>query len=622
APPSEFLDDTVSPLPPPPPLIAAIEHSFDAFQHACIARWSTSKRSASSRVASAAQRDEKEVQLQQAAAELDNRQHASICKAAAAHGVPASTLRYWKVGQPPKAAAQNGQQTLTPATETALVDLIWRCAISGYPLTPAHLMEYANAAAHPASARSQPIQVTHSWMQSFLIRHPSIRSHWSRCLNNQRLTGTTEDVIRQWYVSLGEIMRNFGIASANVFNMDETSFMFGQAGSEQVLVPSGDPASWFKAQPGTRESATVIECIGSSGQVLPPLIITKGVHHTVGEQRRMAGIPSTWHFMKSSNGWTNNKLTVEWLKTIFDPSTRPSTRSEYRLLIIDGHGSHMMTAFCNTAWSRQIIPLVLLAHTTHVMQPLNVSIFGLLTGSYRRLVAEVAEHMDGIDKAQFGSFYAQAREKVLTQARAQKAFSDSGISLDPSLEKVLRCLASGSIAANTSTPQHQPLQEIAGPCLASAFNTTLNIALNTHAQEPGSRDARALKKTIQQANEEAQASIAVLEAKDPIITREEAERALAEKEGSTLRNGAGNCQEEKEEVIAPASAAAPDGDDTSEDGDKGLLASPMTPSPPTMRSSLDELDDGEPLSAIDDDNDHPFGFFETLPQPGPSRIKH
>ena len=55
--------------------------------------------------------------------------------------------------------------------------------------------------------------------------------------------------------------------------MDKTGFMFGQGGTQHILIPEGNPASWFKAQPGNQESATVIEYIGSSGQVLPPLII-------------------------------------------------------------------------------------------------------------------------------------------------------------------------------------------------------------------------------------------------------------------------------------------------------------------------------------------------------------
>ena len=57
------------------------------------------------------------------------------------------------------------------------------------------------------------------------------------------------------------------MASTNVFNMDETGFMFGLDASERVIVPTGDLAPRFTAQPGTRESTAVIECIGSGGQV-------------------------------------------------------------------------------------------------------------------------------------------------------------------------------------------------------------------------------------------------------------------------------------------------------------------------------------------------------------------
>ena len=94
--------------------------------------------------------------------------------------------------------------------------------------------------------------------------------------------------------------------------MDETGFTFGQAGSQCVLVPDDDPASWFKAQPDSRENATVIKCIGSGSQVLPLLIITKGKIHTVGEQWQMHGIPASWHFAKTLTGWTNNEVALLW----------------------------------------------------------------------------------------------------------------------------------------------------------------------------------------------------------------------------------------------------------------------------------------------------------------------
>lgn len=203
--------------------------------------------------------------MQQAAAELGNGDYDSIRKAAAAHNVPEAALRHRMEGRHPKKDAQTDQQRLMLAAETALVEHIRRCATSGYPLTPALLCQYANTITHPVPGGSQPPEVMHAWLQSFMLHHPTIHSHWSRCLDNARLTGATEEIIRQWFDQLGNIMREYHVTSTDVFNMDETGFMFGQAGTERVIIPSGDPASRFKAQPGTRESAMVVECIRSGG---------------------------------------------------------------------------------------------------------------------------------------------------------------------------------------------------------------------------------------------------------------------------------------------------------------------------------------------------------------------
>ncbi len=45
------------------------------------------------------------------------------------------------------------------------------------------------------------------------------------------------------------------------------------------------------------------------------------------------------------NGWTDNKLCMEWMKECFELFTRFSLRGEYQLLIVDSHASHMSTKF-------------------------------------------------------------------------------------------------------------------------------------------------------------------------------------------------------------------------------------------------------------------------------------
>ncbi|CBQ68564.1 conserved hypothetical protein [Sporisorium reilianum SRZ2] len=245
------------------------------------------------------------------------------------------------------------------------------------------------------------------------------------------------------------------------------------------------------------------------------------------------------------------------------------------------------------------------------MQPLDVSIFGPLTAAYRRIINDVSEHMGTINKAQFATFYAQAREKTF---------------------------------------ERLPVQDLAIP----RTNTTLNVMLNAFHQEPNRRDADRLKHMVMKAHEEVRARNSVLEfentllrqqedrskriaakvkrkertgdwmvlSKDKMITRKYAERELVTKKPAIAANWRKHRQkkrrQEEEEVVAPPLAAADDGDNASEDGDEALLTSPPTPSPPPMQRFLDELDDSEPLSAITDGDNDPFGFFDTLPQPGPS----
>ncbi|CBQ69896.1 related to transposases [Sporisorium reilianum SRZ2] len=566
-------------------------------------------------MASTADRDARKARLQQASQELDNGLHDSIRKAAAANDVPEATLRHWRQGRPPKVEAQNDQQRLTPTEETGLLEYICRRACSGYPLTPTLLRDRTNEIIRSVPGCSQEPEVSHAWLQSFLLRHPAIRSHWSQCLDNTRLNGANETVVQEWFARLAKIMREFSVASTNVFNMDETGFMLGQAGSD-------------------------------GGQVLLLLIITKGRVHMVREQRRLVGVPALWRFAKTVNRWTNHQIGIEWLETIFEPNTRLSTQSEYRLLLIDGHKSHTSEGFLDICWNRNIVPLLLLAHTTHVMQLLDVSIFSLLTASYRRLVSEAAEHVDAIDKLMFGTMYAQARETVLMQARAHKAFSDCGMTLDPSPKKVLDRLADTSAAGQRSgTRQRAPLQELAGSAADSAFNTAITVL----AQERDPCEAQKLAHSIMHAHTQTAAALAASQVESNLfraelerrsklstkrgkkrersdqrvlsrtvmITRADAERNLVAKGPYKLGKSGGKRREEEEEEVAVS-----DRDDAFDDGDEALLASARTPSPPPTHSLLDELDDGKPLSTIDDDDPGGFGFFDTLPQAGPSRTQH
>ena len=60
-------------------------------------------------------------------------------------------------------------------------------------------------------------------------------------------------------------------------------------------------------QPGNREWVTIVECVGSTGKVVPPLIIFKSTHNQA-EWYMHPILPADWSITHSPNGWTSDEL--------------------------------------------------------------------------------------------------------------------------------------------------------------------------------------------------------------------------------------------------------------------------------------------------------------------------
>ncbi|KAF1922397.1 CENP-B protein, partial [Didymella exigua CBS 183.55] len=72
----------------------------------------------------------------------------------------------------------------------------------------------------------------------------------------------------------------------------------------------------------------------------------------------------------SESGWTNNALSLEWLKH-FDAHTKASQVGAYRLLILDGHKSHLNQDFKDYCLKNIILTLCMPPYLSHILQPLN-----------------------------------------------------------------------------------------------------------------------------------------------------------------------------------------------------------------------------------------------------------
>ena len=119
---------------------------------------------------------------------------------------------------------------------------------------------------------------------------------------------------------------------------------------------------------------SLLAAICADGTALPPDIIFVLKNSTI-QSHWVADIEARTHLIhvaSSSRGWTDKDIGLAWLEQVFDRYNKPKARLKYRLLIVDGHGSHLTQAFIEYCHQKRIILAVLPPHSTQTLQPLDV----------------------------------------------------------------------------------------------------------------------------------------------------------------------------------------------------------------------------------------------------------
>lgn len=108
----------------------------------------------------------------------------------------------------------------------------------------------------------------------------------------------------------------------------------------------------------------------------------------------------------------------------------------YHLLFLDGHSSYITREAIRFCEKNKIILLCLPSYSTHILQPLDVGIFGPLAQTYKKIRERSVRPGAGyhIDKIVFLKMYQEARKECLRDEFVSSAFRKSGYKpFDPDL---------------------------------------------------------------------------------------------------------------------------------------------------------------------------------------------
>ena len=324
--------------------------------------------------------------------------------------------------------AQN-RQALHPQQEQELLLYIKRLTERGLPPTRAMIRNFGSQIAK----RELGVQ----WVNRFVKRHPNdIISKWATSMDNNRHKADSGRKYSLYFNLLREKIEQYHIEPRHTYNMDEKGFMLGVIGRSKRIFSKASYEEGKRRsaiQDGSREWITLLACICADGSYLEPALIYKSASGSIQDSWLQALDPEIHQVQVSSSpsGWTNNELGLAWLKQVFNRRTKAKARSSYRLLILDGHGSHVTMDFINYCDENKILLAIYPPHSTHTLQPLDVVMFKPLSTAYsKKLVAFMmrSHGLVSMSKRDFFPLFYEAWEDSFKETTILKAFSATGLS--------------------------------------------------------------------------------------------------------------------------------------------------------------------------------------------------
>ena len=376
---------------------------------------------------------------------LENDSKLKVTTAARLYNVPRTTLVDRRNGVRVQSDSNSDKRNLTKLEEEAIIKRVLELDAQGFPVRMSSVDDMANRLLHKRGAPP----VGKHWTRRFIQRQPELKTQMSRSYDNQRALCEDPVKIQDWFRLVENVITKYGVRTEDVYNFDETGFLMGIIGRTLVVTSSERRSNTKLIQPGNREWVTCIQGVNAQGWATPPFLVFKGKFH-LSSWYEDGRIPYDWRIAVSPNGWTTNEVTLEWLKH-FDKFTRMKKVGGYRLLVLDGHESHHSDAFEEYCRTNNILTLCMPAHSSHLLQPLDVGCFGPLKKAYGRQIEDlVRARITHISKEDFLPAFQRAFQLAMTESNVQAGFRGSGlVPYDP--ETVISKL---DVRLSTPTPEN------------------------------------------------------------------------------------------------------------------------------------------------------------------------
>ena len=359
-------------------------------------------------------------------------------QASRSFGIPKTTLldymkRSNQTGTIPSKKQMGGAPVFTPDQEKEIKEYVLLLSKLFYGITKTELRklayDFAIANNIPNCFDKQKQLAGVEWYYGFMSRNSDISLRKPEPTSISRVIGLNRTAVKIFFDNVKEVHTLYNFEPAQIYNVDESGLSTVQ-NPQKILAQKGQHQVGKICSAERGQNITVICCVNAVGtNYIPPLFVFPRVRMN---PCLMNGSPPQSIAMTSHNGWSNEEIFVKWLQH-FIKYAGSSTEKKV-LLILDNHESHVNIAVYNTCLENGIVLLTIPPHTSHRLQPLDLTFFGPLKTSYYKECDNFMTSNPGRRITQFevAMIFGKAYIKCCTMEKAINGFKKAGITpFDP-----------------------------------------------------------------------------------------------------------------------------------------------------------------------------------------------
>ena len=219
------------------------------------------------------------------------------------------------------------------------------------------------------------------WSRSFLDRHSDLLSG-RVCQNiSRKRAAVSVETVNRFFDNLGNALQD--IPPENIINYDETNLCDDPKGKKMIFRKGIKYAE--RIMNTSKSAVSLMFSCSASGDFLPPYVVYRA-------ERLMdswvVGGPIGTRYNRTKSGWFDGFCFKDWLKMQVVPYFNHLSNDSPRVLIGDNLASHLSADVIELCEKNNIRMVFLPPNSTHLLQPLDVAIYGPMKAAWRKVLTK------------------------------------------------------------------------------------------------------------------------------------------------------------------------------------------------------------------------------------------